>query len=148
MPRERIPWPNWVTSKEPVKTVTVSSRIAFRDCDPMGVLWHGNYLAYCELARNELGRQLGYGIETLSDLGQFAPIVRTQVVHLKALRFEVPVTITAKLYPAEVPRLYHRYQIHTDEGLAAEAETDQGITDRNFNLLLQIPPELQQVFSG
>ena len=70
------------------------------------------------------------------------------MVHLKALQFETRSPLPPTSIPAEVPRLYHRYQIHTDEGLAAEAETDQGITDRNFNLLLQIPPELKRIFQG
>ena len=34
-------------------TFTSKQKVSFFDCDPMGVVWHGNYLKYLEVARGE-----------------------------------------------------------------------------------------------
>ena len=97
--RHTFAFPDYLSSEQPAHTAQVAATVAFRDCDPMGVLWHGNYLAYCEIARNALGRELGFGITTLMNRAIFAPVVRSQVVHLGPVRAEDELTITASLYP-------------------------------------------------
>jgi len=39
----------------------VKRRVLFSDADPMGVLWHGRYPAFFELAAAELHRACGLG---------------------------------------------------------------------------------------
>ncbi|MGN1282038.1 MAG: acyl-CoA thioesterase [Succinivibrio sp.] len=41
--------------------------ISFHDTDAMGVVWHGNYIKFFELAREALFDRLGYGYEQMRD---------------------------------------------------------------------------------
>lgn len=148
MARARLAWPRHLRSHAAVHRVSLATRVDFRDCDPMGILWHGHYLGYCERARHELGRSIGFAVDDLLAAGIKAPIVRSQVVHLQPLRPEAPVTVEAALYASHQPRLYHRYRLLGPEGLAAEAETEQVLLDREDLLQLTVPPELAAVFAG
>lgn len=145
MPRRSPLLPSFVSRPEPIHAATVTLAVAFRDCDPMGVLWHGNYLAYCEAAREALDARIGVGVRHLRDLGLFAPVVRSQVFHQVPLRPGEDIAVTAELFATRQPRLYHRYRITRDGVVAAEAETEQVLTDRSFALLLAWPEALQAV---
>ena len=148
MSRRSLPLPSYLSRAEPAHVLTLVQAVAFRDCDPMGVLWHGNYLAYAEVARNALGDRLACGIACLRALDLFAPVVRSQVLHLAPVRPADALTIVVELYPTRQPRLYHRYRLSVDGTAVAEAETEQVLTDRAFTLLLATPPALAGVLGG
>lgn len=148
MSRGDLPWPAHLAAREPVAERRIELRCAFRDCDPMGVLWHGHHLAYCEQARHRLGETLGLGLDDLAARALFAPVVRSQLRHLRPIPAEAAIAVNAALYPSTQPRLYHRYRIELDGDLATEAETEQVLTDHGFTLLLQIPEWLAGVFAG
>lgn len=114
----------------------------------MGVLWHGNYLAYCEAARDALGERLGWGVRRLRELGLFAPVVRSQVLHRAPARPNDVLTVRVGLYPTRQPRLYHRYHLAVGGIVVAEAETEQVLTDRAFALLLAQPTEMAALLGG
>lgn len=136
---QRVALPSWIIGTQPVHRSTCTATVAFRDCDPMGVLWHGNYLAYVELARNTLGYQCGLAMTDFQSHQVFAPIVRSQVWHRHAVRPDELITMSVELFSTTQPRLYHRYVMQRGEDLIAEAETEQVITDHDFTLLLQQP---------
>ena len=104
MSRRSLPLPSYLSRAEPAHVLTLVQAVAFRDCDPMGVLWHGNYLAYAEVARNALGDRLACGIACLRALDLFAPVVRSQVLHLAPVRPADALTIVVELYPTRQPR--------------------------------------------
>lgn len=148
MSRRSPPLPSYLSASAPAHALELTQTVAFRDCDPMGVLWHGNYLAYAEAARNALGDRLGCGVARLHALGLFAPVVRSQVVHHAPARPGDALTVAVGLYPTRQPRLYHRYRIAVGGVAIAEAETEQVLTDRAFGLLLAMPPELAGILAG
>ena len=46
---------------DPRFTTRIVHNIPFHDIDPMGVVWHGNYFRYFEIAREALLNQIDYG---------------------------------------------------------------------------------------
>mgnify|MGYP000207778315 CR=1 FL=1 len=148
MPRRSLPLPRYLSRCEPAHALTLTQTVAFRDCDPMGVLWHGNYLAYAEVARNALGERIGCGVACLHMLGLFAPVVRSQVLHRAPARPGDCLTIAVELFPTRQPRLYHRYRLSVAGAPIAEIETEQVLTNRAFTMLLVTPPELASIFAG
>lgn len=134
--------PSWVIGDQPIHRLEVEREVAFRDCDPMGVLWHGNYLAYAEVAREALGRSLGWGVPQIRDRGLFAPVVRSQTVHRAPARPGDILTVAVGLYATAQPRLLHRYQMAIAGTTVAEVETEQVFTDRAFTLILRQPDGL------
>jgi acyl-CoA thioesterase FadM len=111
----------------------------------MGILWHGNYLAYAEAARHELGRQVGFGLERLLELELFAPVIRSQVAHREPVGAEALLRVAVALYPTEQVRLYHRYRFLDGGRLCAEAETEQVLTTRSYEVLLTPPADLARI---
>ena len=61
--------------------------VAFQDCDPMGVLWHGRYAEYFELGRVALMDSFDYGYAQMADSGYAWPVIDYRVRYLKPLRF-------------------------------------------------------------
>lgn len=148
MPIKEWDLPAYVSKATPVRREVVRQAVAFRDCDPMGVLWHGNYLAYCELARNQLGVAIGLGVCDFERLRLFAPVVRSQLSHPGSARPGDELAIEVALYPTDQPRLYHRYHITCRGALVCNAETEQVLTRTDFTMLLQQPPEIQAILRG
>jgi acyl-CoA thioester hydrolase len=54
----------------------------FYDVDPMGVVWHGNYVRFFESARAALFNQLNYGYEAMKASGYAWPVVDLRVKYV------------------------------------------------------------------
>ena len=50
-------------------TADVKYRVIYRDTDKMGVVYHANYIALYEIARNEMFRGLGIPYTDLEKMG-------------------------------------------------------------------------------
>lgn len=88
----------------------VPVRVPFHDVDPMGVVWHGNYFRYFEVAREALLNQLNYGYREMKDSGWVWPVVDTRVKYRSPLAFEQEVTVRARIEEYQ-NRLRIGYQI-------------------------------------
>jgi acyl-CoA thioester hydrolase len=55
-------------------------RVRYRECDPMGVVYHAHYLDYFEAARTEALRAWGVPYRKLEETGVIMPVVD---VHLR-----------------------------------------------------------------
>ncbi len=71
--------------------------VPFHDVDMMGVVWHGNYARYFEVAREALLNQIGFGYQAMSQSGYAWPIVDMQVKYRKALRHEQRIRVRARI---------------------------------------------------
>ncbi len=65
----------------------VRLNVPFHDLDPMGVVWHGNYLKYFDIARFALFRAGGIDLYRYSRENDcLFPVIRTSTKHIKSLR--------------------------------------------------------------
>ncbi len=55
-------------------SATVEVKVRFSEVDPIGTVWHGNYVKFLEDAREEFGRKFGLEYMTIFDAGYFAPV--------------------------------------------------------------------------
>ncbi len=69
----------------------------FHDLDPMGVVWHGNYLRYVELARCALLEQLGFNYDVMAESGYAWPIIDVQMRYIKPVVFKQKFIVHAKI---------------------------------------------------
>lgn len=88
--------------------------IPFHDVDSMGIVWHGHYLKYFEIARCELLGKIGFGYREMWESDYSWPIIDSRVKYVQAITFEQQVTITASLKEYDL-RLKMNYLI-TDTG--------------------------------
>ncbi|ALS35044.1 acyl-CoA thioester hydrolase [Pseudoalteromonas translucida KMM 520] len=76
---------------------SVEIEIPFHDCDPMNVVWHGNYPRYLEVARCELLRIFDYDYLQMKDSGFAWPIVDMQIKYVASAVFTQKIKVAAYL---------------------------------------------------
>jgi len=54
-------------------------RVYYEDTDAAGVVYHSNYLNYCERARTEYLRERGYSVAELAASGTVFPVARMEI---------------------------------------------------------------------
>lgn len=95
---------------DPRFTAEVTLTVPFHDVDMMGVVWHGNYFRYFEIAREALLNQFNYGYRQMRDSGYVWPVVDTRVKYRDVLTFEQTFRVRATLVEYE-NRLKINYEI-------------------------------------
>ena len=65
----------------------IEFRVDFNDCDPMGIVWHGNYINYFERARCALLDKIGYNYIDMEKSGYLFPVTEVKAKYMKSLRF-------------------------------------------------------------
>lgn len=61
--------------------------VDFNDCDPMRIVWHGNYINYFERARCALLDEIGYNYIEMERSGYLFPVTEVKVKYVRSLRF-------------------------------------------------------------
>jgi len=115
-------------------------RIPFHDLDPTGVVWHGRYFKYFELARCALLEEFDYSYEKMKKSGYLWPVVDTSVRFVRPLMLNQEVRVTAVLREWEM-RLVMDYRIEDeDRQVCTRARTVQVPVDaETFELMLGSP---------
>ena len=88
-------------SKQEYLTTAVDIEIPFHDCDPMNVVWHGNYPRYFEVARCQLLRLFNYDYLDMQASGYMWPIVDMRLKYVGSAKFTQMITVTAALVEYE-----------------------------------------------
>jgi acyl-CoA thioester hydrolase len=87
------------------KTVYLSAEaiidVPFHDCDPMQVVWHGNYARYFEVARCELLRKISYDYLDMHASGYLWPIVDMRTKYIGSAVFTQKIIVKAELVEYE-----------------------------------------------
>ncbi len=71
-------------------------RVRYRECDPMGVVYHAHYLDYFEAARTEALRALGMPYRELEEGGLIMPVVEAHVRYRRPARYDDLLHVTAR----------------------------------------------------
>lgn len=102
-------------NNDPRLSTSVAIVVPFHDVDAMGVVWHGNYFRYFEVAREALLKQFDYGYRQMQDSGYAWPIVDTRVKYISPVSFEQQITVHAQLTEYE-NRLRIDYKVLDSNG--------------------------------
>ncbi len=98
-----------------IRTHTVSLKVPFHDLDPVGIVWHGNYTKYFEIARCALLETFNYNYDEMARSGYSWPVIDLHLRYVKAARFGETLDVQASLREWE-----HRLRI---DYLATDAAT-------------------------
>ncbi|MEM1041557.1 MAG: thioesterase family protein [Bacteroidota bacterium] len=72
-------------------------RVRYRECDPMGVVYHAHYVDYFEAARTEALRAHGLAYKTLEETGIIMPVVELSVRYHRPARYDDLLEITVSI---------------------------------------------------
>ena len=133
-------------AKTPLLDATVTLEVPFYDCDPAGIVWHGNYAKYFDQARCALLGRIDYGYAQMAESGYTWPVIDFWTRYVKPLRFGQRVKVSASLCEWEF-RLKVAYLI-TDAASGArlcKGHTVQvAVRIDNGEMQLASPPALRQ----
>ncbi|PBJ12642.1 thioesterase family protein [Flavobacterium sp. ACN6] len=122
-------------------TVSHEIRIRFNETDPLGIVWHGNYITYFEDGREAFGRKHGLTYLDIGNTGYTTPIVKSKCEHKLSLRYGDVVTIETTVVDTPAAKMIYRFKIIDDKGeVACTGETVQVFLDGDGNLMLTNPP--------
>jgi len=85
------------TDRAAALAIEIDLQPAFHDCDPMQVVWHGNYFRYFEIARCALLRRFDYDYPQMQASGYLFPVVDARVKYIRPLRFAQPLKVGARI---------------------------------------------------
>ena len=118
-------------------------RVRFHECDPMQIVWHGNYYKYFEEAREKFGHDHGLSYLDIKENGYFTPIVKTECEYLAPLKYGDEFEVLATYEPSRAAKMIFNYEIKCGNTLICKGKTTQVFTDMNNKLVLY-PPEFLQ----
>ncbi len=84
--------------------------VPFYDLDPMGVVWHGNYVKYLEAARCDLLSKIGYTYTDMMNEGIAYPVATMDLKFIKSAVFSQKLKVVTEITEYD-PALYIKYEI-------------------------------------
>ncbi|WP_299317600.1 thioesterase family protein [uncultured Maribacter sp.] len=107
-----------------MRTNEISFRIRYSETDQMGVVYHGNYAQYLELARVEWLRALGISYKSMEEGGIMLPVISLSIKYLKSALYDDLITVKVILNKKPAVRIEFDYEITNEAGeLLATANT-------------------------
>lgn len=94
---------------------TTPFRVRYGETDQMGVAYHPNYLAWCEVGRTDFIRRLGVTYAEIERQGYFLAVAEAAVRYLHAARYDDLLRVETWLESAKSRALTFAYEIHRQE---------------------------------
>ncbi|WP_367915444.1 acyl-CoA thioesterase [Leadbetterella sp. DM7] len=136
--------------KEPYKifeqlTMSCDFRVRFNETDPLGIVWHGNYIKYFEDGREAFGRKYGISYLDVQAAGYTTPIVRTVCEHKLPLRYGETGRIETALVDSPAAKMIFLFTIYNSNNeVVCTGETTQVFVDAAGELSLAYPGFFQR----
>ena len=81
----------------PRYAATIDIAVPFYDLDPAGIVWHGNYVKYFEVARCAMLQLFDYNYDQMLESGYMWPVIDLRVRYVQMIRFKQRIKVTATL---------------------------------------------------
>lgn len=88
----------------------ITMKVPFFDNDPMGIVWHGNYIKYLEVARCDMFDKIGYNYIDMKDDGLTYPLAKMDLKFINPATFNQDLKIVTVLEEIE-PAIVIKYVI-------------------------------------
>jgi acyl-CoA thioester hydrolase len=119
-------------------------KVRFYEVDSYQVAWHGHYIAWFEVARNELASRFGLDPMQLKEAGLMAPVVDLTCKFKLPARYNDEVIIQTSMERTETAKLIFHYTVMRDTEVLAEGGTTHVLTDLMGTMLYKVPPAVHQ----
>ncbi len=117
--------------------VSVQIKVRYSETDQMGVVYHGNYFPWFDLARFEILNQCGINVKELEAQGILMPIYEVQCKYKAPAKFDDQLIIEAEADVSISNRLVIAFKVIREEDgmVLTEARTVSVITNRAGQLI-------------
>src|SRR4030042_371388 len=119
-------------------------QLRFYEVDAYGVAWHGHYVGWFEVGRNNLTERFHMGPLQLKEKNLLAPVVELNCEYKFPATFGESLLIQTTMERTEVAKLIFHYRVlsQRDGKVLATGSTTHVLTGLNGNLLYRVPPEV------
>lgn len=115
-------------------------KVRFHECDPLQIVWHGNYLKYFEEGREDFGKSHGISYLDMKENGFSTPVVKSVCEHKLPLKYGDEFEVITSFIHSRAAKIIFNYEIRRGKEIICTGETTQVFTDRNGKLVLVNPP--------
>jgi acyl-CoA thioester hydrolase len=127
-------------------------RVRYRECDPMGVVYHTHYVDYFEVARTEALRSLGLPYAELEQSGINMPVIDLSVQYRRPARYD-DVLIVHTEFPEMRPlaRVRINYVVHREnepDDVIVTGHVSLCFVDATSGRPVRAPARVLEVFEG
>lgn len=88
----------------------------YQETDQMGVIYHGNYPTWFEVARTDYINKLGFSYKEMEDSGVISPVTDIEIKYIKSIFYPEKVTIKTWVEKYTRLRSLYRYEIYNELG--------------------------------
>ena len=120
-------------------------RVRFNEVDAYHVAWHGHYVGWMEVGRNDLAGRFGLNADQIGDAGFLAPVVALELKYKRPARFDEELRVMTSVRRTETATLEFVCEILGPDGApCATGRTVHVLTDRNGTLQYTLPPAIAE----
>ncbi len=112
-----------IVSRSPIQ-------VRYAETDMMGVVYHGNYLAWFEVGRTQLLREAGVVYRDLEAQGYLLPVVEVGVKYHRPALYDDQLTIVTTLAEKPLLRIRLDYEVRRGDELLVTGFTVHGFINR------------------
>ena len=98
-----------------MKNFSTNVRVRYGETDQMGVVYHGNYASYFEIARTEWLRNLGVTYKELENKGIMLPVISLFLNFIKSAKYDDVLTIIVILKKKPLVKIEFDYEIYNQK---------------------------------
>ncbi|AVM49216.1 thioesterase family protein [Capnocytophaga sp. oral taxon 878] len=116
--------------------------VRFSETDPLGIVWHGNYIKYFEDGREAFGKKYGISYLDVEQYGYATPIIKTVCEHKKMVRYGEQLLIVTQYMATAAAKLIFQYNIYNQANeLVCTGESIQVFTSLEDHTLSFYKPD-------
>ncbi len=91
---------------------TTHIHIRFNECDPLNIVWHGNYVKYFEDGREDFGRAYHFSyLELYAKNGVSVPLIHLEMDYKKSVSFGEMITVETTFVDDPAAKIVFQYKI-------------------------------------
>lgn len=121
---------------------TAHITVRFHECDPLGIVWHGNYLKYFEEGREAFSKKFNFDFQHFYDLGYSTPLIHAESTFKKPLRYKDTAIVEVHYRATDAAKIIFHYVIRNEssgEVICTGATTQVFVTNGSMELSLIVP---------
>ena len=123
-------------------TAVARIEIRFNECDPLGIVWHGNYVNYFQEGREAFGKKYNLDYMEMYHNGFATPIVHLATDFKRTLQYKDIALVETTMRNTPAAKIIFDYIIRnekTGELICKGTTTQVFVTGKQMELSLVIP---------
>ncbi|MDR1011773.1 MAG: acyl-CoA thioesterase [Opitutaceae bacterium] len=109
----------------------VPINVRYAETDQMGIVYHGNYLAWFEVARTRMFKEVGLSYKRIEADGYHLPVLEAAMKYLRPALYDDDLIVVARLDEKPVLRIKINYEVYRGDTLLVTGATVHAFVDRD-----------------